>query len=311
MNLSTRSALTLAAGLAAGFAAAALPATARAQRDLTRIDSTFSFNKGGWVDLSLISGAIVITGWTRPEAKVYASIERGWIDASLSASRITLQTRSDRGRSGDTRFEIMVPIGTRVQANSVSGSIRITGTDGEVEAGSVNGAIEVVGATDRISIQTVNGKLHAARLRGRTRLGSTSSSIEAEDIVGDVSAGTVSGRVSLTGVKSSHVTAETVSGDVTYAGSMDASGSYEFSTHSGNVHLEIPENSGADLELETFNGHITSAFPITLQPGDVSSMARRGKRMEFTIGKGGARVSVSTFNGNITIERSGHSNREE
>jgi DUF4097 and DUF4098 domain-containing protein YvlB len=309
MNQTTRSILSLAAGLAC----AGIPAAARAQRELTRIDSTFSFNKGAWVDLSLISGEIIVTAWTRPEAKVYASIERGWIDASLSANRVTLETHSDRdrGRSGNARFEIMVPVGTRVQASTVSGGIRITGTDGEVEAGSVNGAIEVLGATDRISIQTVNGKLHAAKLRGRTRLASTSSSIEAEDIVGDVTAGTVSGRVSLTGVKSSRVSAETVSGNVTYAGSIDASGSYEFSTHSGTVRLEIPETSGADLELETFNGHITSAFPITLQPGDVSSMARHGKRMEFTIGKGGAHVTASTFNGNIIIERAGHSNPEE
>jgi DUF4097 and DUF4098 domain-containing protein YvlB len=307
MNQTIRSVLSLAAGLAC----VALPAAARAQRDLTRIDSTFSFNKGSWVDLSVVSGEIIVTAWTRPEAKVYASIERGWIDASLSANRITLETHSDRGRSGNARFEIMVPVGTRVQANSVSGSIRITGTDGEVEAGSVGGAIEVLGATDRISIHTVDGRVHAAKLRGRTRLATTSSSLEAEDIVGDVSAGTVSGRLTLTGVKSSRVSAETVSGNVTYAGSIDASGSYEFSTHSGNLHLQIPENSGANLELETFSGHITSAFPITLQPGDVSAMARHGKRMEFMIGKGGARITASTFSGNIIIERSGHSDREE
>jgi hypothetical protein len=294
-------------------AVAAVPVTARAQRDreLTRIDSTFSFDKGSWVDLSAISGEIIVTGWTRPEAKVYASIERGWIDAELSSHRITLQTRSDRGHMGDARIEIMVPIGTRVQASGVSAKIRITGTDGEVEAGSVSGAIEVIGATDRITVHSVSGRVHAAKLRGRARLGTTNASIEAEDIVGDLSVGTVSGHITLTGVKSSHVSAETVSATVTYAGSIDAAGSYEFSTHSGNVHLEIPENSAADLALETFSGHISSAFPITLQPGDISAMARHGKKMEFTIGKGGARISASTFSGNITIDRGGHADREE
>jgi DUF4097 and DUF4098 domain-containing protein YvlB len=112
-------------------------------------------------------------------------------------------------------------------------------------------------------------------------------------------------------VKSSHVSAETVSASVTYVGSIDPSGSYEFSTHSGNVHLEIPENSAADLFLETFSGRISSAFPITLQPGDISAMARHGKKMEFTIGKGGARITASTFSGNIIIDRGGHTDREE
>lgn len=286
-------------------------AHAQRDRDRTRVDSTFAFEKGSWVDVAIASGEVIITGWTRPEAKVYASIERGWIDTQLSSHRITLQTRSDRGRSGTTRIEIMVPIGTRVQASSASGSIRITGTNGEVEAGSASGAIEVLGADDRITVHTASGKVHAAKLKGRTRLETISATLEAEDVTGDITAGTVSGRITLRGIKSSHAKAETVSASVTYAGSIDPSGSYDFSTHSGNVHLEIPDNSGADLFLETFSGRISSAFPITLQPGDISAMARHGKKMQFTIGKGGARLTASTFSGNIIIEKSGRLDREE
>ena len=40
-------------------------------------------------------------------------------------------------------------------------------------------------------------------------------------------------------------------------------------------------------------------------------MARHGKKMEFSIGKGGARLTASTFSGNIIIDKSGHSDREE
>ena len=175
----------------------------------------------------------------------------------------------------------------------------------------MSGSVEVLGANDRITLSSVSGRLHAAKLRGRTRFHTTSQSIEAEDIVGDVTAGTVSGHITLEGVKSAHVTAETVSGTVRYDGSIDAAGSYEFSTHSGNVHLAIPENSGAALQLETFSGRISSAFPITLQPGNISSMARHQKKMEFSIGKGGARISASTFSGNITLDKTGHVDKEE
>ena len=299
--------------LSAAAAVAAMPSAACAQRDRepARIDSTFAFDKGGWIDVGIVSGDITITGWTRPEAKVYAATERGWFETQLSSHRITLRTRSDRGRSGPTRVEIMVPVGTHVQVSSVSGSVRVSGTEGEVDAGSVSGSVEVVDATDRISAHTVSGRVHGAKLNGRVRLGTTSNSIEAEDIVGDLSAGSVSGRITLTGVKSSHVSAETVSGTVTYEGSIDPSGSYDLSTHSGSVHMTVPEGSSADLELETFSGRISSAFPITLQPGEISSMGRHGKKMEFTIGKGGARVSASTFSGNITIDKGGRTDRQE
>ena len=177
--------------LTAAAAVTAVPSSACAQRDRepTRIDSTFAFDKGSAVDVGIISGDVTITGWARPDAKVYASTERGWLDADLSSHRITLRTRSDRGRSGDTRVEIMVPIGTRVQVSSISGNVRVTGTGGEVDAGSVSGSVEVVDATDRINAHTVSGKVHAAKLHGRVRLGTTSNSIDAEDIVGDVLGG--------------------------------------------------------------------------------------------------------------------------
>ncbi|MFI5246815.1 MAG: DUF4097 family beta strand repeat-containing protein, partial [Gemmatimonadales bacterium] len=174
---------------AAGAALAAAPASACAQRDRaqgdrgpTRIDSTFAFEKGSSVDVGVASGEIVITGWARPEAKVHASTERGWFDAQLSSHRITIGTRSDRGRSGETRIEISVPVGTRVQANSASGDIHISGTGGEVEAGSASGSIEVTDAADRINVHTVSGELHAAKLRGRSRLGTTSGDLTAEDV---------------------------------------------------------------------------------------------------------------------------------
>jgi DUF4097 and DUF4098 domain-containing protein YvlB len=129
--------------------------------------------------------------------------------------------------------------------------------------------------------------------------------------VGDLSGNTVSGRITLSHVTSSHVNLESVNASIAYGGSIDPSGSYEFSTHSGSVRLNIPENASADLSLETFSGKITSAFPITLQPGEIASMGRHDKRMNFTIGKGGARVSASTFSGNITIEKGGRPGREE
>ena len=303
---------TLLLAVLAVLALGALPSAAIAQRERTRFDTTFAFNKDGWVDATAVSGEITVTGWTRPEAKIYATIDRGWIDASFSSNRIRMETRSDRGRQSGARYEIMVPIGTRVQVGNVSGNIRVTGTDGEVEATSISGTVEVLGASDRITLSSVSGKLHAAKLRGRTKLHTTSNSIEAEDITGDVSAGTVSGHITLDGLKSSHVTAETVSGTVRYDGTIDPLGSYEFSSHSGSVHLVVPEGIGAELQLETFSGRISSAFPITLKPGDISLMARRNnKKMEFSIGKGGARITASTFSGNITLDKSGHSNRED
>ncbi|HVT39267.1 MAG TPA: hypothetical protein VHE78_09500, partial [Gemmatimonadaceae bacterium] len=61
--------------------------------------------------------------------------------------------------------------------------------------------------------------------------------------------------------------------------------------------------------LQTFSGSITSSFPMTLQPGERSR--RSGRKMQFTIGNGSARISAQTFSGDITIERTGRSEKEK
>src|SRR6202158_1147412 len=59
----------------------AIPLSAKAQaergvqiRGLTRIDTTVRLDRGGAVDLSLISGKIRVTGWDRADVKVSATI---------------------------------------------------------------------------------------------------------------------------------------------------------------------------------------------------------------------------------------------
>jgi hypothetical protein len=293
------------------IAAAAAQEPAHAQTIVrSRIDTTYALAKGAWVDLSLPSGQITVTGWTRPEVRIIARIDNGQLEATLTESRVFIQTRSRQRHTGDSHYELMVPIGTRVQATSASGDIRVKATAGEVLVNTASGDVEVLDAVDRIEVRTSSGSVHAAKLRGRVRIFSSSGDLQVEDVAGDVNTQTVSGEITVRGATSSQVRAETTSGEITYVGSIEASGSYDFSSHSGDVRLTIPSGAGANLQMETYSGNIHSAFPMTLQPG-AGLGRRRGKRMEFTIGNGGARISVETFSGDITIERSSRSGKEE
>lgn len=304
--------------LGVAFALGAFSTIATAQGEgRARIDTTFAFAKGGSVELGLISGTITVTGWTRQEAKVVATTDRGWFETSFSSNRISIEIRDRdwRGRrrnddDREARYELMVPIGTRVRASAVSGDIRIRATAGEVQANTVSGDVEVLDATDRIVVSSVSGSVHAAKLRGHIRVDGVSADVTVEDITGEIGAKTVSGEITIQNAKASQVRAETVSGEISYEGTVEPSGTYEFNAHSGDVKLRIPAGLSANLALETFSGEINSAFPMTLQPGD-NITRRRGRKMDFTIGSGGARVTVGTFSGDITIERSGRSNKEE
>ena len=273
----------------------------------SRLDTTFAFSRTGVVDLTQISGDVIVTAWERGEARIKAYAERGRIRSSLSSSRLTLEIESVRGRVGDSRFEVSVPVGVRVLARSTSGDVSVKGTKGPVDAHSTSGDVIVTEATDRIVLESVSGDVRASQLTGELRAESVSGSVEVHDATGDVRAETTSGDVTLVGVTSRSVYATTVSGEIEYDGTIDANGRYEFHAHSGDIRLEIPESSSAQFTVETFSGSLDSEFSLTLQPGQRST--GRPRRFEFTLGSGNARVTAESFSGDIVLARRARSGR--
>lgn len=283
-----------------------------AQRDddrRQRIDTTYAFDASGTVNLSIVSGDIRVRTGGSGQVRVVASIERGWIEASFSRSRVALETRSGNGRTGSATYEVTVPAGVRVRAHSVSGDIDIQGTEGEVTAESVTGDVTVTGTTRRLDVETVGGEIIVTRASGVINLETVNGDVVATDLEGDVTAESVSGDVELRQSRITGLRAGSVAGSVRYDGPFSPTGRYEFESHSGDIDFALPADAGASLQLETYSGRISSDFPLTLQPDQVGG--RRDRRMEFTLGAGGSRISAETFSGNITIRRLGASGNRE
>ena len=284
-----------------------LEATAQRYRGSSQIDTTVRLDRGGVVDLSLISGRIRVTGWDRPEVKISASIDRGLLRLDANSSRVTLNVdqSDDRRRSGHhdvgkARYEISVPRGSRLILEAVSGDVSASGSQGEIEATSVSGDVDVANGVREVSVESVSGSAHAAQINGNLRAESVSGDVRVENVTGNVEASSVSGSIRLIGVQSKDVRTETVSGDVVYTGSIEPGGRYSFESHSGNVRLTIPRGAGAQFSVETFSGDITTDFPVAVPPTTGRGRDRDG-RMDFTIGDGRARVTGQTFSGRIVI----------
>lgn len=281
----------------------------QAQLSRQRVDTSFTFDRGGNVSLGLVSGEIRVLTGPGNEIRVLATIERGRLETSFSRGHVSIEARSVNGRMGETRYELTVPAGTRVTASSVSGGILVRGTGGEVEAHSVSGAITVEGATGVVELESVSGDIMLTKASGRLDLSTVSGEMELTDVSGDLDAESVSGSIIARRSRLRGFRSETVSGDVSYDGAFSSDGDYRLNTHSGDVILTIPANGTASLELETWSGNIASDFPLTLQPGQ--DVGRRNRRMQFNIGTGGGRVSAETFSGNITIRRAPARGTEE
>jgi DUF4097 and DUF4098 domain-containing protein YvlB len=301
-----------------------LPLSARAQDDqglqirgINRIDTTVRLDRGGAVDLSLISGKILVTGWDRADVKVSATIESGRLRFDANSSRVSLSVEdynddgSKRRRNrnvGDAHYVVSVPRGSRLILEAVSGDVMAKGSQGEIEATSVSGDVDVSDGVRAVSAEAVSGSVHASQVNGNLRTETVSGDLQAENVSGNVQASSVSGTIRLVGIQSKDVRTETVSGDITYTGTIEPSGRYNFEAHSGTIRLNIPRGAGAQFSVETFSGDVNTDVPVTIPPGS----RRKEGRMEFTIGDGRARVTANTFSGEIVINTgSGSTTRRE
>lgn len=265
-----------------------------------RIDTTFAFARDGLLDLTSWSGDVTVTGWTRGEARVRATTERGtrW---RFTSSRITVESESYRGRSSDARYEITVPEGTRVVLRSMSGDLSVRGVKGAADLHTNNGDVEVVDASGRVKMVTLSGDVTGLRLTGEVDATSLNGTVVLTDVgATSVRVESTSGDLELVNVRSPDISVSTVSGDVDFTGPLEPAGRYDFQSHSGDVTLTIPANASARFGVETFSGDVDSDFPFTLQP---NRERRQGQRLEFSVGGGDARVTAESFSGSIAIRR--------
>jgi DUF4097 and DUF4098 domain-containing protein YvlB len=139
---------------------------------------------------------------------------------------------------------------------------------------------------------------------------SVSGDIRLTDFKGDFEGETVSGSIDLQNAAARLVRSHTTSGDLSYEGSIDPSGRYELSAHSGDIRLAIPSTASAQLSVSTWSGTLDSDFPITLRPGEHGIGSGQAKRFTFDIGNGAARIAAETFSGDITISSRESSRRD-
>jgi DUF4097 and DUF4098 domain-containing protein YvlB len=293
---------------------ACVTATTQAQRDYGEsLDTTVTLDRQATVDLSLMSGRIDVVGGSGNQARIRATSTTGDIRFDATGGRLRLSVDPGRRRcyddprgrcshgTGDARFEVTVPVGTRVLANSISGPISVRGAKGEADVNSVSGSVIVADATRKVKAASVSGNVNVSQVSGDVRANSVSGRVEVADVAGDIETESVSGRILINGARSKYVRAGTVSGRIAYAGTFEPSGTYEFKTHSGSLRLLLPSDVGAQVKMETFSGSIDSDFPVTLQPNTTGRSSTRN--IEFKIGDGRSRIVAETFSGQIRLER--------
>ena len=222
----------------------------------------------GTVEVSNISGSVVVTGWSQDRVEVTGTLGRGTerLDVFESGGDVTIEVVYPKGENNnveETDLFIRVPRGCGLEVSTVSANIEVSDFEGAAELESVSGNVDVAGAVREVEVATVNGKIRLSN-GGELRNGEFAS----------------------------------VSGNIEVDATLSSSGRFEFGTVSGNIVILSAGGVDADWDIESFSGTITN---------DIGPQAERtskyapGTELSFTSGRGGARISIESLSGSIKI----------
>jgi hypothetical protein len=288
------------AGWFAPFALLALAGVTplRAQETVTRVvpaDPDVS------IRIFNLAGSTHITGWDGDSVRVRATIPKGAGRFFMGGAHagIKLGVESDeRLDAPGADVEIQVPRGARVWVKAASARIRVQDVTGELDLASVSGDIVVSGSPRVITAESMDGTIEVTADAAISRIKTADGPITIRGRVGDLTASSVSGAILVwasTDIISGRI--ETVNGRVTFEGPVAQDGNLDIQTHVAPVTLALPGSQRATLDIVAFSGKVMNGFP------DARRTASAGQPVRYTLGSGGARITVRSLKGGVTIRR--------
>jgi len=190
-------------------------------------------------------------------------------------------------------YDITVPAGTEVIADSGSGSITIADIAAPVRAEAGSGSVKLENIGGPVKADTGSGSIRAEGIDGAFEASAGSGRIYLmQTAPGDVVISTGSGSSELLGVAGS-VRASAGSGSITIDGRQ--AGDWRIRTGSGSVRVTLPEDAAFDLEAESSSGGIEIDHPLTVE-GRITRTKLSGK-----VRGGGPLLFIDTGSGGIRI----------
>lgn len=280
---------------------AALLAPALVAAQTTTVDTLISVPSDGRLELHNGDGSVEIDVWNRNRVRLRARRAEP-VPIRIEQRGVALVVRAPRqiARNADIDYALTVPASMDLTIHGMRSPVAIRGTTGRVEVHTTNGAVEVRGGRDRVEVHTINGSVRISGTRGRVKVVGVNESVAIRDVAGGaVTVNLVNGRIDLDEIDARTVEAVTVNGRIRFQGVVRNDGSYQLNAHNGGIVFTVPEGTSARVHVSTFNGSFRTEFPVTIEDGP------HGRRFDFTLGAGEARVALTSFNGTIELRRPG------
>jgi hypothetical protein len=285
------------------LAAAAVLATAAAPAAAQRvIDERMPAAADGHVRIHNIAGSVKITGWDRDSIVVTGTVhdtpgERFAVKHGETGVLIGIwDTTVEQAKP--SAIEVRLPARSRVWIRTGSAGVFIGGVTGSIDAGSVGGDIEIHGTPADVFVESMTGGLVLDLTTGVVQAKTVTSSIRIHGTIANATATSVSGTVLIENANVRRGSFESVNGELRFVGTIRPGSALSFITHGGAVEFLLPSATAANFLVGTYEGSLVNEFRV---PVASSRSKIKGSENRFTLGGGGADVTVRTFRGRVVV----------
>jgi len=249
-------------------------------------------------------GSVVVHGWAKDTVLVRGTLGAGdsfFMGGGYTGAKMFVESLNDRDPK-PTKLEIWVPSGVRLWIKTATANIDVSDVAGGLDLYVVSGTIDVTGNPHELNAEAIDGDIHITGSPAWVRAKSASGAITLQGASPDAGLSTVSGPIKVDGGTGlfERTKIETVTGNISFAGRLDRSGAFDFDSHSGSIDIAIPEKTGASFSVVTIAGSITNNLS---RKTPISGRFGRGAELSSEESGGGAKVSVRTFKGPVTLRR--------
>jgi DUF4097 and DUF4098 domain-containing protein YvlB len=284
--------------LLSGFAAGA--------QSQVKVERGLRLDADGSVRISNLVGSVRVTGWNRDSVALHGVLPKGdkvFMGGGRQGMKMFVEPLNDRNPQ-PTRLDVMVPMRAKVWVKTATAEVEVSGVAGELDLYVVGGKIRVSGNPSELNAEAIDGDIEVNGKPGWLRAKSASGTVTFNGSSGDASISTVSGGITVNSVpaegsgKFERAKLETVTGPIRFNADIQRGAAIDFSTHSGALDIAIPRRTGADFEIASIAGTITNDLNFA-RP--VKGRYGRGSELVMTNSSGGARVTVRSFKGPVTL----------
>jgi len=247
-------------------------------------------------------GTVVVHGWGKDTVMVRGTLGAGdsfYMGGGYTGAKMFVEAVNDRDPK-PARLEVWAPARVRLWVKTATANIDVSGVDGGLDLYVVSGTIDVTGNPHELNAEAIDGDIHIIGSPPWVRAKSATGTIVFQGASSDAAFSTVSGAVKVDGGVFERTKIETVTGNINFSGRLDRSGAFDFDTHSGTIDIAIPDKTAASFSVVTIAVAITNNFS---KNSPIPGRFGRGVELTMDTSGGGAKVSVRTFKGPVTLRR--------